>query len=78
MHTILVLYDLLVFILVSGLSNLLPMIFVGMISGAGLSNLRYVDLGSTRNLYILGLSLLIGLSIPAYLDRNPGYIQTGN
>ena len=50
---------------------------VGMVTAVGLSNLQYVDLNSTRNLYILGLSLLLGLGLPFYMSNNPGIIRTG-
>jgi len=41
----------------------------GQIVAVGLSNLKYVDLDSTRNIYILGISLFAGLAIPAYMGN---------
>lgn len=35
-----------------------------MITSMGLSTLHYVDLSSSRNLFILGLSLFLGISLP--------------
>ncbi|KAM8834965.1 solute carrier family 23 member 1 [Synchiropus picturatus] len=49
----------------------------GMITAVGLSNLQLVDLNSSRNLFVLGFSMFFGLTLPAYLDRNPNSIQTG-
>jgi len=41
----------------------------GQIAAVGLSNLKYVDLDSSRNAFILGLSLFAGLAIPAYINN---------
>ncbi|XP_078285304.1 solute carrier family 23 member 2 [Rhinoraja longicauda] len=43
----------------------------GMITAVGLSNLQFVDLNSSRNLFILGFSIFFGLMLPSYLKRNP-------
>ena len=48
-----------------------------MIVAVGISNLQYVDLNSTRNLLVIGLSLLFGLSLPWWLKANPEAIKTG-
>jgi len=37
------------------------------IVGVGLSNLKYVDLDSSRNIFIIGISLFSGLAIPEYM-----------
>jgi nucleobase transporter 1/2 len=50
----------------------------GMVTSVGLSSLQFVNLSSGRNLCIIGLSLLLGLMIPTYLQRNNGAIKTGN
>jgi len=39
----------------------------GQIVAVGLSNLKYVDLDSSRNIYVLGFSLFVGLAVPAYM-----------
>lgn len=44
---------------------------LGMIAAVGLSNLQFVDLNSARNLFILGFSLFMGLSMPFYFAGNP-------
>jgi solute carrier family 23 (nucleobase transporter), member 1 len=38
----------------------------GMIAAVGLSNLQFVDLNSSRNLFIIGMALYLGLSAPVY------------
>ena len=43
----------------------------GMIVSVGLSNLQFVNLNSARNLFILGFSLFMGLSLPEYFAANP-------
>lgn len=49
----------------------------GMITAVGLSNLQFVDMNSSRNLFVLGFSMFFGLTVPNYLDSNPGAINTG-
>lgn len=49
----------------------------GMVTSVGLSSLQFVNLSSGRNLCIIGLSLLLGLMIPSYLEKRKGVIDTG-
>ncbi|XP_063301361.1 solute carrier family 23 member 1 [Pelobates fuscus] len=49
----------------------------GMITAIGLSNLQFVDMNSSRNLFVLGFSLFFGLALPNFLDSHPNYIKTG-
>lgn len=41
----------------------------GMLTALGLSNLRYSEAGSSRNIIIVGLSLFFSLSIPSYFQQ---------
>ncbi|WP_135665235.1 uracil-xanthine permease family protein [Halorhabdus rudnickae] len=41
----------------------------GQIVAVGLSNLKYVDLDSSRNLFIIGIALFAGMAIPAYIGN---------
>lgn len=43
----------------------------GMIASVGLSNLQLVNLSSSRNLFIIGFALFMGLSVPVYFEANP-------
>ncbi|KAM4748845.1 solute carrier family 23 member 1-like [Rhinophrynus dorsalis] len=52
-------------------------IMFGMIAAVGISNLQYVDLNSSRNIFIFGFSIFSGLVIPTWLTENPGIISTG-
>uniref|UniRef100_A0A4X1VBT3 Solute carrier family 23 member 1 n=1 Tax=Sus scrofa TaxID=9823 RepID=A0A4X1VBT3_PIG len=52
-------------------------LLVSMITAVGLSNLQFVDMNSSRNLFVLGFSMFFGLTLPNYLDSNPGAINTG-
>ncbi|XP_075924772.1 solute carrier family 23 member 1-like isoform X4 [Petromyzon marinus] len=49
----------------------------GMIAAVGISTLQYADMNSSRNVFIVGLSIFSGLAIPAWLKENPGAINTG-
>ncbi|XP_077680201.1 solute carrier family 23 member 1 [Eretmochelys imbricata] len=49
----------------------------GMITAVGLSNLQFVDMNSSRNLFILGFAMFFGLTLPNYLDSRPNAINTG-
>ncbi|XP_053142570.1 solute carrier family 23 member 1 isoform X2 [Hemicordylus capensis] len=49
----------------------------GMITAVGLSNLQFVDMNSSRNLFVLGFAMFFGLTLPNYLDSRPNAINTG-
>ncbi|OWF42907.1 Solute carrier family 23 member 2 [Mizuhopecten yessoensis] len=53
-------------------------VMFGAFNGVVLSNLKYVDLSSTRNLAIIGTSLLVGLMIPHWVEAYNNAISTGN
>jgi nucleobase transporter 1/2 len=46
-------------------------VMFGMIASVGLSNLQFVNLNLGRNLFILGFSLFMGLSMPEYFLATP-------
>ncbi|XP_064648212.1 solute carrier family 23 member 1-like isoform X3 [Lineus longissimus] len=52
-------------------------IMFGMITAVGISNLQFVDMNSSRNLFILGFSFFFGLTLPQWMNKNPAAIQTG-
>ncbi|SFG07370.1 Xanthine/uracil permease [Halopelagius inordinatus] len=41
----------------------------GQIVAVGLSNLKYVDLDSSRNVFIVGVALFVGLAVPSYMGN---------
>jgi nucleobase transporter 1/2 len=43
----------------------------GMIASVGLSNLQFINMNSARNLFILGFSFFMGLSMPEYFNATP-------
>ena len=49
-----------------------------MVASVGFSNLQYINLNSTRNLLIFGLSIFLGLATPIWTKRNLSMIQTGS
>jgi nucleobase transporter 1/2 len=45
-------------------------VMFGMVSSVGLSNLQFVNLNSTRNLFILGFSIFFGLTLSKWVASN--------
>ena len=45
-------------------------IMFGMVSSVGLSNLQFINLNSTRNLFILGFSIFFGLALSKWVSAN--------
>ena len=50
-------------------------IMFGMVTSVGLSNLQFVNLNSTRNLFILGFSIFFGLSLSKWVKSNESKIS---
>ena len=50
---------------------------LGVFIGVNLSNLRGVDLASTRNVSIIGMAVFTGLLIPSWMERHNDAIDTG-
>ncbi|GAV08102.1 hypothetical protein RvY_17843 [Ramazzottius varieornatus] len=42
----------------------------GMISAVGLSQLQFVDLNSSRNLFVLGFAIFMGITVPEWVKLN--------
>jgi len=57
--------------------NICGWLFVGMIVAVGISSLQYVDMNSSRNLFIIGFSLFTGLAVPQWMSANKSAIKTG-
>ncbi|XP_068688371.1 solute carrier family 23 member 2-like [Montipora foliosa] len=53
------------------------MVMFGMITAVGISNLQYADMNSSRNLFIVGFSLVFGLAVPYYMESHMDAIKTG-
>uniref|UniRef100_A0A3B1KFE8 Solute carrier family 23 member 4 n=1 Tax=Astyanax mexicanus TaxID=7994 RepID=A0A3B1KFE8_ASTMX len=53
------------------------LVMFGVISAAGVSNLQYADMNSSRNIFIFGFSMFTGLAIPNWIMKNPAVIATG-
>ena len=54
------------------------MVMFGMITAVGISNLQFVDMNSSRNLLVLGFSLMLGMALPYWVKANGDKaIQTG-
>ncbi|XP_063606595.1 solute carrier family 23 member 1-like [Penaeus indicus] len=48
-----------------------------MITAMGISTLQFVDLSSSRNLFVLGFSIFFGLSLPKWMQEHGDAISTG-
>ncbi|KAL2093742.1 hypothetical protein ACEWY4_011054 [Coilia grayii] len=53
------------------------LVMFGVIAAAGVSNLQYADMNSSRNIFIFGFSMFTGLVIPNWIMKNPTAIATG-
>ncbi|XP_077452465.1 xan_ur_permease domain-containing protein isoform X1 [Stigmatopora argus] len=53
------------------------MVMFGVIAAAGISNLQYSDLNSSRNIFVFGFAMFSGLVIPNWILKNPTAISTG-
>ena len=53
------------------------MVMFGMIAAVGISNLQFADMNSSRNLFIVGFSIVFGLALPHYMDNHKDAIDTG-
>jgi len=49
----------------------------GMIISVGLTNLQYVDLNSSRNIFVIGISFHLGIMIPYAINNGKLVINTG-
>nr|XP_012600204.1 solute carrier family 23 member 1-like isoform X1 [Microcebus murinus] len=53
------------------------LVMFGVITAVGISNLQYVDMNSSRNLFVFGFSMYCGLAVPNWVKKNPKMLQTG-
>eukprot|EP00094_Tigriopus_californicus_P011188 TCALIF_10797-PA protein Name:"Similar to Slc23a1 Solute carrier family 23 member 1 (Mus musculus)" AED:0.17 eAED:0.17 QI:0/0.91/0.84/1/0.83/0.76/13/482/578 len=53
-------------------------VMFGMITAVGLSSVQYVDLNSSRNLFVLGFSIFFGIMLPQWLERQSDLVLTGS
>uniref|UniRef100_A0A3B3Z8Q7 Uncharacterized protein n=1 Tax=Periophthalmus magnuspinnatus TaxID=409849 RepID=A0A3B3Z8Q7_9GOBI len=53
------------------------MVMFGVVAAAGVSNLQYADMNSSRNIFIFGFSMFSGLVIPNWILKNPNTFATG-
>lgn len=51
---------------------------LGMVASVGISVLRFCEMFSTRNITIIGVSFLMGLMIPQWLNENEAIVKTGS
>ena len=56
----------------------MQMINFGVLIGVMLSNLQFIDLQSKRNLTIIGMSMLVSMMMPYWIQTTDDPINTGN
>ncbi|ESP04141.1 hypothetical protein LOTGIDRAFT_146744, partial [Lottia gigantea] len=52
-------------------------LYYGIFFGVILSQLQFVNLNDTRNLAILGISVLVGFMLPHWVEKRPDGLNTG-
>ncbi|XP_033639542.1 solute carrier family 23 member 1-like isoform X1 [Asterias rubens] len=52
-------------------------VMFAMVTAVGISNLQFVNLNSSRNLFVIGFSLIMGFIIPFWVRDNESFINTG-
>ncbi|XP_004430789.1 PREDICTED: solute carrier family 23 member 1-like [Ceratotherium simum simum] len=53
------------------------LVMFGVIAAVGISNLQYVDMNSSRNIFVFGFSIFCGLAIPNWVNKNTEKLETG-
>ncbi|XP_022445125.1 solute carrier family 23 member 1-like [Delphinapterus leucas] len=53
------------------------LVMFGVITAVGISNLQYVDMNSSRNIFVFGFSIYCGLAVPNWVNKNPERLHTG-
>ena len=52
-------------------------VLLGTLIAVGVATLRFVDMESPRNVTVIGLTFMLGLAIPQWVNAKPGRINTG-
>ncbi|GAB0176626.1 solute carrier family 23 member 1 [Grus japonensis] len=53
------------------------LVMFGVITAVGISNLQYTDMNSSRNIFIFGFSVFVGLAVPNWASKNSTLLETG-
>ncbi|XP_059164789.1 solute carrier family 23 member 1-like [Physella acuta] len=53
-------------------------VIISTLLSIGLSNLKYVDMTSSRNLLVFGLPFMAGIVLPAAMEMHPSAMKTGS
>ncbi|XP_052058406.1 solute carrier family 23 member 2-like [Mytilus californianus] len=53
-------------------------VLFGVLAAVGASNLQYVDLNSTRNMVVFGISLFMGFALPIWTQQNEVIFKQGD
>ena len=52
-------------------------VLLGTLIAVGVATLHYVDMESPRNVTVIGLTFMLGLAVPQWVNAEPGRINTG-
>ncbi|KAK7110352.1 hypothetical protein V1264_014239 [Littorina saxatilis] len=53
-------------------------VLLGTLIAVGIATLHFVDMNSPRNVTVIGLTFMLGLAIPQWVNAKPGRINTGD
>ena len=53
-------------------------VLLGTLIAVGVSTLHYVDMDSPRNITVLGVTFMMGLAVPQWVNAESGRINTGS
>ncbi|XP_029453096.1 solute carrier family 23 member 2-like isoform X2 [Rhinatrema bivittatum] len=53
------------------------LVMFGVIAAVGISNLQFADMNSSRNIFITGFSIFLGLAVPSWVHKNSKLLETG-
>ncbi|KAK2172430.1 hypothetical protein NP493_959g00055 [Ridgeia piscesae] len=50
---------------------------LGMVFSIGVSSAQHIDMAAPRNMFTLGVAIMLGMCVPYWLEQNPDVVRTG-
>ncbi|KAK2172431.1 hypothetical protein NP493_959g00057 [Ridgeia piscesae] len=50
---------------------------LGMVFSIGVSSAQHIDMAAPRNMFTLGVAIMLGICVPYWLEQNPDVVRTG-
>ena len=50
---------------------------LGMVFSIGVSSAQHIDMAAPRNMFTLGVAIMLGMCVPYWLGQNPDVVRTG-